>query len=98
MEARRNSFGWPTVNISPDEAARQQKAIEAISEAWKERFKAIGNEIGLRKWCVEMCASKGVEFLSPSELLRFVTAPIADILTNGLPEQSGSQDPDGSKP
>ncbi len=80
--------------IGHEEAARQQKAIEQINDQWKQKFASIGNDIQLRKWCVE----HGDNQMSANEIFAFVTAPIADILTNGLPEQSGSQDPDGSKP
>ncbi len=80
--------------ISPDEAARTHKAIEAINDQWKQRFAQIGNDISLRKWCVENASPS----YPPEHVLRFVLGPIADILTPGLPEQSGSQDPDGSKP
>lgn len=44
------------IQVSHDEAIRIQRAVEEVSQRWKLRFEQIGNDITLRKWCVEMAA------------------------------------------
>jgi hypothetical protein len=64
--------------MSREDVARIQRVVEPVNDLWRKRFESIGNEISLRKWCIEHATAS----MPPDEVLRFLTAPIADILAS----------------
>lgn len=70
-----------TETITREELARQQRVAQQLDEHWRKRLEAIGNDIALRKWCIE----HGSQHLPPADVLRFLTEPIMAILHDAPP-------------
>lgn len=67
-----------TETITREELVRQQRVAQQLDEQWRKRLESIGNDIALRKWCIE----HGHPIQSPTDVLRFITAPLLEVLND----------------
>ena len=61
--------------LSPQEALRQQKAIDQLNEHWKQTLRKIGDDVALRKWCVEQANSPHAS-MGAQAIFAFITEPL----------------------
>lgn len=64
--------------MSPEqiEASTTAQLAAQFEKRLREIAANAGNEIALRKWCVEHATEK----MTPHDIFRFVTAPLAELL------------------
>lgn len=69
------------MQTNTSEDRHTQRALQHLDEQWRKRFEAIGNDITLRKWCIEQSNQHiGCKRMEPAHLLQFLTAPLVEAI------------------